>query len=300
MSGPDYLQFKSYMESQRLDIYHHGILGQKWGKKNGPPYPLQRGTHGEILNQSRDEDIKIKKGTTAYRVATNSDLNTRTKNGQLYVSFDKLDNLTYLSASASKDGGVAVDLTGNNGGKPYRLTLKVTNDLIAPSYEKTIESFVKTVDIMGGKKKFAQDLYGNETTKALGKQKIKEFMKNYGHLSVEECRDNAYMSFVKSFMKDSRAKEIFFNNLKQNGYNALVDENDKHFGKDGYTNAPFIVFDKDKSLKISESYQLNDKDVEFFRDLWVLGTDEVEYSKKRYGNTYNKWKKAGGGKLPQM
>lgn len=23
------------------ELYHHGIKGQKWGKKNGPPYPLK-------------------------------------------------------------------------------------------------------------------------------------------------------------------------------------------------------------------------------------------------------------------
>ena len=26
-------------------LYHHGILGQHWGKKNGPPYPLDTGDH---------------------------------------------------------------------------------------------------------------------------------------------------------------------------------------------------------------------------------------------------------------
>ena len=25
------------------ELYHHGIKGQKWGVRNGPPYPLKRG-----------------------------------------------------------------------------------------------------------------------------------------------------------------------------------------------------------------------------------------------------------------
>ncbi len=35
------------METWRKDLYlaHHGILGQRWGKKMGPPYPLGGGDH---------------------------------------------------------------------------------------------------------------------------------------------------------------------------------------------------------------------------------------------------------------
>ena len=27
------------------ELYHHGVKGQKWGKRNGPPYPLRAGDH---------------------------------------------------------------------------------------------------------------------------------------------------------------------------------------------------------------------------------------------------------------
>lgn len=30
---------------RELELYHHGIYGQKWGKRNGPPYPLDASEH---------------------------------------------------------------------------------------------------------------------------------------------------------------------------------------------------------------------------------------------------------------
>ncbi len=35
-----------------MDLYHHGIKGQKWGVKHGPPYPLKQETSQQVRKQA--------------------------------------------------------------------------------------------------------------------------------------------------------------------------------------------------------------------------------------------------------
>lgn len=78
-------------------IEHHGILGQRWGKRNGPPYPLSGGSYSvsekkEIykarlkrnsIYNKKHFDKTIKEGKTISTLSYDKD---RTKNTDMFYS----------------------------------------------------------------------------------------------------------------------------------------------------------------------------------------------------------------------
>ena len=44
---------------QDLYIEHHGIQGQKWGVRNGPPYPLRGGDYSYSEKQAIKRNKKV-------------------------------------------------------------------------------------------------------------------------------------------------------------------------------------------------------------------------------------------------
>lgn len=47
-------------------LMHHGILGQKWGKKNGPPYPLDSSQKSASEKTMESKTEKHKKNAEKY------------------------------------------------------------------------------------------------------------------------------------------------------------------------------------------------------------------------------------------
>lgn len=63
-------------------LAHHGILGQKWGKKNGPPYPLDASDHSASEKRARWRKSLDKDGPAKYNKSGSSKKGERSeKNG---------------------------------------------------------------------------------------------------------------------------------------------------------------------------------------------------------------------------
>ena len=57
--GINWGSIKTYSESGNNFLAHHGIKGQRWGKRNGPPYPLSNEKHNKVVLRN----YKNKSGT---------------------------------------------------------------------------------------------------------------------------------------------------------------------------------------------------------------------------------------------
>lgn len=296
------------MEKWREDLYvdalrHHGILGQKWGKRNGPPYPLTGGSYSKPEKQAIYKERKKKNSiynkkhfdkviNTKETLATLSYDPNRTKDTDMFFAAYKKGDKHLYNAAFNKP--IERELFDENGvslgtGKylKYRITNKVRNDMKVASEDTSIDSFAKlyannrdfynfVTDPARMQACFVKSKYKfkgyREARKALDKIRLGEnvsyddIRKAYRMFNYTIPFSDASNSRLSNDVKQQRAR--FFTELKKSGYGAVLDTNDAIYGS-FKGEAPVIVFDM--SQLIPDKVTLTKTSSKAFSSFVVVG-----------------------------
>ena len=101
--------------TKNAELYHHGIEGQKWGIRNGPPYPLDSNGDTKRTKKINKVNYQVQKEEDKYtkmvtRTSNKFDKNINKLNrkiGKINIKVDKIldsnkENKDILAAAAQK------------------------------------------------------------------------------------------------------------------------------------------------------------------------------------------------------
>ena len=230
------------------ELYHHGILGQKWGIRRYQNKDGSLTEAGKLRYGTRNLDSHtIKKGTVLYRVTPNK--NEQNDNKSVYVSYTPIDRAKYLGPYFNQLRKY------NDSDEMYEQQYVLNKDLKVPSRDETIsvmESLTKKDP------SFATNAAKQMVASATGQKLVNEFMKDpyYKNMTFAKLNQGYSMKDAEHSTKIEIGKDFteqfavdFGNNpvkwstsiqyslggseenrnkvikeLKKRGYNAMVDE----------------------------------------------------------------------------
>ena len=269
------------------ELYHHGILGMKWGKKNGPPYPLGVSDHStsekkagwrKSLDKSETkESVKPTTNKNEYAVESNKSIKTNkdgsktipsgfvfnrvgknsldvNQSGGLYVSYGKEDAARYVKSLGPTILG---KMLGTAGEAVQHISVK--NDLTMPSDSETAKETAML--LMSNEKLFNSFkdssfsfVVTGDFDKDVSKKDLERALKDP---SGKDGQKLAYsMSSLLADPNYTNEAKIVYEHFRSKGYDAIPDLHDT---LSGTSQTAMIVINPDK-VEVSSTTMIT-KDV---------------------------------------
>lgn len=261
------------------ELQHHGILGQEWGKRNGPPYPLKGGSYSAVerklikLRRKNQKNSIYNKRHFDEVISTKDTLSTlsynkdRTKDTDMFfAAYKPLDKHQYNALFNRPVQMPYYDDDGNEIGTgtflKYRINNNVKADMKVASEDSAAKVFQKlysedrdfynyVTDPTRMQKNFVDDKY-----KFRGYRESRDKLESVreGNVPTSDDLQVIYRMFNYTIPSDgggdkriandvAKQRAKFFNELKKEGYGAVLDTNDAIYGGFKAT-SPVIVFDQ--------------------------------------------------------
>lgn len=237
-------------------LSHYGVLGMRWGTRN-----IRSASTGK-RKIGYDEDVIIKKGSSAYRVTANK----REVGDTRYLTVDNNDRYFYR-------GMWPLMLRGKTGAVSkstplYENKYKTTEVLRSPSAKKREE----IATAMAKSKKVAKELAKQhminlqiinqgltykEAEKAVEKAEkdrdpkyLAEYDQTYKNYTMKALKRIPALYVLDNTGKNQKIRNEYLKRVKKAGYNAVIDDHGANFAYEHQrVNAPIISLDSEKSLR---------------------------------------------------
>lgn len=277
-----------YIASFSLDedyLSHHGIKNMHWGEKNGPPYPLSRKEHDEIVTGKKEAPkgtYIIKAGTKQSHVSSGKKkLKLKDQIMYTYDPLSKLDSSIYKGPYSEY---IKVYKKKN----PVNHNYVTSRDLLVGKVEmqrevfnelnKKDKHFSDETDAMLFNVNYSGRLGTSGVKRILGKDfdrliredqeygggYLKDSIKNLNDKDKETLKFIAFNLYAEQVNNYYSTRE-FINSFKNMGLDAIEDANNKVI----YNSAenPLIILNGKISLKeVGKPEKINDKEMEIFED----------------------------------
>jgi len=255
------------------ELMHHGILGMKWGKRNGPPYPLEyKKLSPEEKAQAKSKAIRegnVKEAAANINEFTNDELR------QLRDRFNLNQDIAKINASTKKTGAQKVDKAidwinrgvraADAGSKAYNAFAKISNAL-NPDEDSQLP-------LIGEKKQPKNKAEGKT------KQQMLDMVKS-GKLSTKDYKD------ISERMEAIDKTESFFKPKKkitEKDFYEMIEHPDRYTAEE--TKEGWEKFKVVNAAKASKGYE-NYKEERDFYGFYHGLVEEIEHSAK--GTTWSK------------
>lgn len=218
-------------------ILHYGVKGMKWGVRN--------------------VDTRIGKNTSLYRVSPIEEKHTKIH--RTYLAYTEKD-INFYKEHITK-------FRRTDDTKPmFLVEYKALNAIKHPSSKKQIDEFYdfyKKHKVLIGKEIADEMVVRLGYTEPSGVRTMfhEFYSQQYSNLKDNDIRTKGYEMFMQTY-SNTPVADLFQEQLKLKGYNALLDDNDvKNNNLDVFKpEKPIIVFDPPTNLKIIDNKQISEQE----------------------------------------